>query len=79
MMWRYGWWSPWSVYRPWLPRMWRGTDEWHNPALSVVVPFCGAFHVWFSDYRDGSDGHYDPRERPGCLGCQAIVRDWAER
>lgn len=43
---RFMWWAPWSLTRPWLPRAWRGGDEWCNPAVSLVVPPLGAVH-WF--------------------------------
>lgn len=59
---RFMWWAPWGVTRPWLPHGWIGTDEWCNPAVSVVVPFLGAFHVFWRGVR---------RTMP-CDGC------WAE-
>lgn len=77
---RLGWWAPWKLTRPWLPRAWRGTDEWHNPAVSVVIPPLGAFHVWFDTWRDDTDGHFslEPQmDAPDCPVCQAI-RDDAE-
>ena len=45
------WWAPWSVTRPWLPHAWRGADEWCNPAVSIVVPFLGAFHLFWQGQR----------------------------
>lgn len=49
--------------------VWRGSDEWHNPAVTVVVPLLGAFTYWFTDLRDDSEGHYNPREHRGCIPC----------
>ncbi len=42
----FGWWPPTQLTRPWLPRVWRGDDEYGNPAVSIVIPPLGAFHCW---------------------------------
>ncbi len=35
------WWyhAPWNWARPWLPRTARGSDEWCNPTVWIVLPF----------------------------------------
>jgi hypothetical protein len=73
-----GWWAPWKVTRPWLPRVWRATDEWHNPAISVVLPFLGAFHAWFRNWQDDTDGHFSlspVMDAPDCPECIAMASD----
>ena len=67
-----GWWAPWEITRPWMPNGWLGTDEWHNPAISVVLPFLGAFHIWFRNWSDGTEGHYSRTDAPDCPVCQAL-------
>ena len=83
---KFGWWAPWKVTRPWLPRAWLGTDEYHNPAVSVVLPLLGAFHVWFRNWRDDTGGHYSlspEMDAPNCPVClhhrdtyDALPRGW---
>ena len=68
-----GWWAPWNVTRPWLPYGWLGTDEWHNPAVSINVPLLGAFHIWFGTWRDCTEGHYSLV--PDCQVCQALLAE----
>lgn len=73
-----GWWAPWKVARPWLPRGWLGSDEWHNPAVSVALPFLGAFHVWFRNWQDDTDGHHSlapQMSAPECEVCQHFLAD----
>lgn len=70
---RLGWWAPWRVTDPWLPRVWRGSDEYHNPAVSVVVPFLGAFHYWFTRWSDATGGHFTRVD--GCGFCADIFDD----
>lgn len=72
---RLGWWAPHTLVAPWRPRVWMGTDEWHNPSVSVTVPFLGAFHWWFTDWRDDTDGHYTPAAAPDCRTCQNLFAD----
>lgn len=75
---RFGWWAPWKVTSPWKPYWWRGTDEWHNPAVSANVPFLGAFHVWFGNWRDDTDGHHSlspEMDAPDCPICIALRND----
>jgi sterol desaturase/sphingolipid hydroxylase (fatty acid hydroxylase superfamily) len=43
---RFMWWAPWGVTRPWLPRVFRGSNEWCSRSVAVVLPFLGAF-IWF--------------------------------
>jgi len=43
---RWQYWAPWNVTNPWLPRMFRGGDEYCNPSVVIVLPLLGAF-VWF--------------------------------
>lgn len=44
---RFMWWFPWSVTRPWLPRVFRGGDEWCNDSLGFVLPPAGALIVFW--------------------------------
>lgn len=37
------WWSPTTLTRWWLPRLFGGGDENCNPSVGVVVPPLGAF------------------------------------
>jgi hypothetical protein len=45
---RFMWWAPWSVTRPWLPRFSaRGGDEFCNDSVTLILPFLGAFIVFW--------------------------------
>lgn len=52
------WWSPWTITRPWLPRLIRGCDEWHNPSLGVIVPPFGGLVVWRLRYRRDEESEH---------------------
>lgn len=71
---RFMWWNPITgVTAPWKPRAWHGTDEWHNHAWSVVVPFLGAFHFYYEPHFDRSGPpHYV--DVPGCRCCEVDLR-----
>lgn len=78
-------WAPWGVTDPWKPRWWKGCDEYHNLAVSVILPFAGAFHWFYGPFEDQKlDPHlygYDPeegflgREVSGCKICISIKND----
>lgn len=78
-------WPPWSVTRPWLPRAFRGGDEWHNPSWALILPFLGAF-IWFRlDWPrvDGGQhlyarfmGAWEGVDQPGCLVCAEVRSDF---
>jgi hypothetical protein len=51
------WWAPWRTTRPWLPRFFRGTDEWHNRSVAVVVPFLGTFILFVGPFDRSGDEH----------------------
>lgn len=40
---RFWWWYPWGITRWWLPKIWRGGDEWCNTPLCFTVPPFGTF------------------------------------
>lgn len=63
---RFMYWAPWTVTRPWLPRVGRGCDEWHNKSVLLILPFLGAFiFFWERDFnRDGEEHLY-----AWCLSC----------
>lgn len=58
---RFMWWYPWTVTRPWLPKIWRGGDEWCNDSACVKVPFLGAFILFW---------------RPGKLRTMPCPEEW---
>jgi hypothetical protein len=35
---RLWWWYPWHLTRWWLPKTWKGGDEWCNVPLCFTVP-----------------------------------------
>lgn len=41
------WWPPATLTRWWLPRLFKGADEYCNPSVGVVVPPLGAFIVFW--------------------------------
>lgn len=57
MLERFMYWKPTEVTRPWLPRFFRGGDEWHNASVAVVLPFLGCFIFFYEkDFnRDGEE------------------------
>lgn len=79
-------WPPGGVTRPWLPRVFRGGDEWHNPSIGIVVPFLGALivfygrgytrhgieHLWGAG-PEGTEGAF----HEDCLTCREI-KAWFE-
>ena len=82
---KFGWWAPWTLTRPWLPRVWRGSDQWHNPAVSAVLPLLGAVHVWFATWQDDTDRHHtlapvmDVPDCPVCItmaGGDELPKGW---
>lgn len=38
--------APWTLTRPWLPRVARGADEWCNPSVYVVTPLGSVVVFW---------------------------------
>lgn len=80
---RFMWWAPWKVTRPWLPRVFRGGDEWHNASIAVVIPPLGCF-IWFYEpgfSRDGEEHVYalgadgsEGRIVEGCATCSEFVQ-----
>ncbi|WP_068922212.1 hypothetical protein [Planobispora rosea] len=40
------WWPPTRLTHWWLPRAFRGADEYCNPSIAVIIPPLGAV-VWF--------------------------------
>jgi hypothetical protein len=58
---RFMWWFPWGVTRPWLPRVFKGGDEWCNDSVGFVVPPLGALIVFC---------------RPGPLRTMPCSEDW---
>lgn len=49
---RLWWWPPWGVTDWWLPRMWRGNDEWCNLPLCINIPPLGAFITFWGPLRN---------------------------
>lgn len=49
---RLWWWPPWGVTDWWLPRMWRGNDEWCNIPLCINIPPLGAFITFWGPLRN---------------------------
>jgi hypothetical protein len=41
------WWSPAQLTCWWLPRIFRGTDEYCNPSIAAVIPPLGAFILFW--------------------------------
>lgn len=41
---RFWYWPFWQLTRPWLPRAWRGGDEYDRVTYSLYIPLLGAFH-----------------------------------
>lgn len=62
---RWQYWSPLDVYRPWLPRVQRGSDEYGNPSAVIVVPPFGALVVFY--------GRGFQRERYWCPACDGLA------
>lgn len=78
---RFMYWAPWGVTEPWKPRGWKGCDEHHNTAVSVVLPFLGAFHWFYGPFDPSGEEHlsgYSPeegwtgRDVEGCRICQEV-------
>lgn len=79
---RFMYWAPWGVTRPWLPRIFRGGDEWHNASIAIVLPFLGCFIFFYEkDFsRDGEEhvhghfgGKWEGRIVKECDECLAFV------
>ena len=60
---RIWWWYPSHLTRWWLPKIWRGGDEWCNTPLCFTIPPFGAF-LFFQFWR--------PMRTEPCAKC------WAE-
>ena len=58
---RWQWWYPWGVTRPWLPRAFRGGDEWCNDSVALVLPPLGGICVFW---------------RPGPLRAMPCPAEW---
>lgn len=48
---RFWWWFPWNVTYPWLPRIWKGGDEWCNEPLCFTIPPLGCFLFFWRPMR----------------------------
>ena len=59
---RFQWWFPWGVTDWWLPRVWRGADEWCNDSACVNIPPLGAFVLLW---------------HPGRLRTMPCMADWS--
>lgn len=44
---RFMWWFPWRITSPWRPAVFRGSDEWCNPSVAVVVPPFGCLIAFY--------------------------------
>ena len=42
------WWAPWGLTSPFMPRVWRGGDEYDNPSICLTLPCLGAFIFFYS-------------------------------
>ncbi len=65
------WWSPTQLTRWWLPRVFRGTDEYCNPSIAAVIPPLGAFIVFWKP------GPLRTKPCEECAAFDAPVRGWA--
>lgn len=54
--------APWGVTRPWLPRMFLGSDERGNESISAVVPPFGWFVLFFRPRLNLRDLTYEEAE-----------------
>lgn len=84
--WDFMWCPPWVTTRPWLPRCFQGSDEYHNYSWAVILPFLGCFilfrkryptvegteHVWAWNKVDGWSGLY-------VVGCPMCAEIYSER
>lgn len=48
---RVWWWFPWRITRWWLPKIWRGGDEWCNVPLCFTVPPLGVLLIFHQPMR----------------------------
>lgn len=62
---------PWSVTRPWLPRVFRGSDEYCNDSIGVIGPLVGMLVVFWRPgrLRTESDGPC-----ASCLAADEVAR-----
>lgn len=77
--------QPWYLTRPWIPRAFRGCDEFHNPSWSLIFPFAlGGVDVWRMRYprTPGAEhlhgrfmGVWEGLDVQGCPICVEIKAD----
>lgn len=73
------WWSPLGTTRWWVPRVFRGCDEWCNPSLGVVVPPLGTFIVFYGRRFSRYGPSHDEVLRPEtCELCSELAADIAQ-
>lgn len=48
---RVWWWAPWGVTKWWVPKVWKGGDEWCNVPLCFTVPPFGCLLVFWRRMR----------------------------
>lgn len=48
---RVWWWYPWGLTRWWVPKVWKGGDEWCNVPLCFTVPPLGCLLVFWRRMR----------------------------
>jgi hypothetical protein len=75
---RFMYWSPREVTDPWLPRVFRGSDEHHNRSVGIVVPPFGCFTLFFDRDFDRSVPHPNSWEGtvpnvPWVSGCRICI------
>lgn len=44
---RFWWWAPWGTTQCWMPKIYRGGDEWCNVPICYKIPFLGTFVVYW--------------------------------
>ena len=60
---RWQWWAPWGVTDFWLPRAFRGSNEWCDDSVAFVVPPLGCLVVFW---------------RPGPMRTMPCPEEWAD-
>lgn len=69
---RFMYWWPWGVTRPWLPRVFRGSDEWHNKSVAIVLPLLGCI-IFFWEHKFSRYGLPHDERNLTVDGCQMCI------